>query len=495
MINNALRESLDACHELPSLPSAVLRVIELAQDPDARLQSIIEALQHDSALTARLISLANTVYYAQSRSAETLREAVERLGMELTVSLALGFSLARSYGNTSKPEGLDLHYYWQRSLTSAVAAQELARSLPRKLDTDSIFTAALLQDIGMLALDTIEGPAYAEIVGDLGRHDEVSHRERNGLGADHTEVGAWLAASWGLSQRCRDWIRRSHDYPAQMRILCGSECVMLSGRLADLLLAADQEQTLALIEPWLGEEEGRAALLENIQSRLPMIAELFDVVPPERVDSERLLFEGKQTLLERNLKLHQQVDQQENELKRQRKLNARLDRAVRFDTLTGLYNRQYLTRLFMAHFSKAQREALPLALIFIDLDHFKRINDEHGHHHGDVALKSFAKLLHRVSQNGMIVGRFGGEEFIAILPGHNLKSATEFANQLCAHLRTEPLVRYGETTLFVTASIGVASLDGGDFETPDEMLRTADHRMYLSKREGRDRVTSGRSSL
>nr|WP_298414323.1 GGDEF domain-containing protein [uncultured Halomonas sp.] len=494
MINNTLRESLGTCHDLPSLPSAVLKVIELAQDPDARLQSIIEALQHDSALTARLISLANTVYYAQSRSAETLREAVERLGMELTVSLALGFSLARSYGTQARPDRLDLHYYWQRSLTSAVAAQELARSLPTKLDTDSIFTAALLQDIGMLALDAIEGPAYAEILGDIQRHDNVSLREREGLGTDHSEVGAWLAANWGLSQRCRDWIRRSHDYPAQMRILCGSECVMLSGRLADLLLAPDRERTLSLIEPWLGEEHGRAALLESIQARLPMIAEMFDVMPPERVDSDHLLFEGKKALLERNLQLHKQIDQQHNELKRQRKLNARLDRAVRFDTLTGLYNRQYLTRLFVAHFSKAQREVLPLALVFIDLDHFKKINDEHGHHHGDVALKSFAVLLNQMSQSGMIVGRFGGEEFIAILPGHNLKSATQFANQLCANLRAKPLVRYGETILFVTASIGVASLDGGDFASPDEMLRTADHRMYLSKREGRDRVTSGRST-
>ncbi|WP_227368202.1 GGDEF domain-containing protein [Halomonas sp. M20] len=494
MINDTLRESLAACHELPSLPSAVLKVIELAQNPDARLQSIIEALQHDSALTARLISLANTVYYAQSRSVETLREAVERLGMELTVSLALGFSLARSYGNRAKPERLDLHYYWQRSLTSAIAAQELARSLPRKLDTDSIFTAALLQDIGMLALDAIEGPAYAEIVGDLHCHDDVCLRERGGVGADHSEVGAWLAANWGLSRRCRDWIRRSHDYPAQMHILSGGECVMLSGRLADLLLTPNSERTLSMIEPWLGEADKRAALLESIQARLPTIADMFDVTPPERVDADHLLFEGKKALLKRTLHLHQQVDQQQNELKRQRKLNARLDRAVRLDTLTGLYNRQSLTRLFMAHFAKAQREALPLALVFIDLDHFKRINDEHGHHHGDMALKSFAALLSQMSQSGMVAGRFGGEEFIAILPGHNLESATRFANRLCANLRAKPLVRYDETVLFVTASIGVASLDGGDFAKPDEMLRTADQRMYLSKRGGRDRVTSGRSA-
>lgn len=132
--------------------------------------------------------------------------------------------------------------------------------------------------------------------------------------------------------------------------------------------------------------------------------------------------------------------------------------------------------------------------MFIDLDHFKRINDEHGHHHGDVALKSFAELIGRMCQSGMIAGRYGGEEFITILPGHNLKSATEFANQLCASVRAQPLVSYGETVLYVTASMGVASLDWGDFATSDEMLRTADHRMYLSKRAGRDRVTSGRSS-
>ncbi|SHF11755.1 diguanylate cyclase (GGDEF) domain-containing protein [Modicisalibacter ilicicola DSM 19980] len=497
MINDALRESLASCTQLPSLPTAVLKVIELAQDKSTRLQSIAEPLNHDSALTARLISLANTVFYAHLRPADTLREAVDRLGLEMTVSLALGFSLARSYGNRqrSKGLGLDLHYYWQRSLTSAIAAQELARLLPEDPEGASVFTAALLQDIGMLALDTIEGPSYAEIIGDLRRHDEVGKRERNELGADHTEIGAWLAASWGLSRRCCDWIRHSHDSPVGTSSLSGAECVMLSGRLADIWLAGDGPNTLAQLDTWLGKGVQREALLGRIQERLPMIAELLDVETPERIDPQRLLFAAKQLLLERNLEMQRNLQQVDSELEHLRSHNQQLDRVARFDPLTHLYNRRHLTILFEQHFADAKRDALELSLVFIDLDHFKQINDLYGHHQGDEALKAFAELLLRISDAGTVVGRYGGEEFLAVLPGRELPEALAFADRLCVELRDHPLVASPDVTLYVTASIGIASLKDGDFETSEAMIQTADQRMYLSKREGRNRVTAGRSHL
>ncbi|SFH45466.1 GGDEF domain-containing protein [Modicisalibacter xianhensis] len=491
MISDALRQSLAACPNLPSLPAAVLKVIELARDPDVKLQPLVEALNHDPALTARLISLANTVYYTQAgRPANTLREAVERLGLDMSVSLALGFSLAKGYGNRAQANGLDLHRYWQRSLTSAVAARELARHVPVSLDSDTIFTAALLQDIGMLALDAVEGPIYADTLHGTLQHDDISLRERIDLGADHTEIGAWLAASWGLSPLSCEWIRYSHDCPVNRQALSGSECVMLSGRLADIWLAPDGHKTLALLEPWLGNDKFRGELLSSIQEQLPVIAELFDVDAPGKIDPHQLLFESKQLLLERSLNLHEQLQAQERELAQLRESNAKLNEAIRFDPLTRLFNRQYLVQMFEDCFCEAQHDDLPLSLVFIDLDHFKQINDEHGHHFGDEVLRAFASLLQRSCEPGTIVGRYGGEEFLAILKNSTHAEASAFADALCAKLRAQPLLQRAGAPIFITASVGVVSLSDGNFSLPKEMIHVADQRMYLSKRQGRNRITA-----
>lgn len=490
LITDALRKSLDTCPALPSLPAVVLRVIELARNHEVRLQPIIEALDKDPALTARLISLANTAYYNKGRPAEELREAVERLGLDTTVSLSLGFSLASCYGNEAQRPGLDLHRYWQRSLTSAIAGQELARQFCLDASAGGIFTAALLQDIGMLALDAVEGPHYDEVIAHAERHDDVSLHEHAEFGADHAEIGAWLAANWGLSPRACDWIRRSHDRPTRDGVLDESECVMLSGRLADIWLAADGHNTLTQLTPWLGDEQQRGNLLSRIQARMPKMAELFDVATPETTDPHTLLFQAKQLLLERTLKLQQLVGHKEQELDELRQHNAELNQAVRFDPLTRLYNRQHLASLLQERFVEAQRDGQSLAVIFIDLDYFKQINDEHGHHLGDQALKSFAKLLRTMSEKGMVIGRYGGEEFLVILTGHSPQRAWDFANAICERLRITPLVHHNDKAIHVTASVGIASLGDGEFTTPEDLIRTADQRMYLSKRQGRNRITA-----
>ncbi|SDK91251.1 diguanylate cyclase (GGDEF) domain-containing protein [Modicisalibacter muralis] len=490
LISDALRKSLDSCPALPSLPAAVLRLIELARSSETRLQPIIEALSKDPALTARLISLANTAFYTKGHPAEELREAVERLGLDTTVSLALGFSLASGYGNDAQRPGLDLHRYWQRSLTSAIASQELARQSALESSGGAIFTAALLQDIGMLALDAVEGPHYDAVIGNADRHDDISLRERTEFGAAHAEIGAWLAANWGLSPRACDWIRRSHDRPVRDALLDEGECVMLSGRLADIWLEADGHNTLAQLEPWLGDEQCRSDLLSRIQARLPMMAELFDVATPGYIDPHTLLFQAKQLLLERTLKLQQILGRKEKELDELRHDNAQLDQAVRYDPLTRLYNRQHLTRVLQERFFEAQRDEQSLVVIFIDLDYFKQINDEHGHHLGDQVLKAFAELLRTMSEKGMTIGRYGGEEFLVIMKGYTPQHAWDFANRLCEQLRVMPLAHYDDKAIHVTASVGIANLGDGDFETPDDLIHIADQRMYLSKRQGRNRITA-----
>ncbi|MDW5375298.1 GGDEF domain-containing protein [Halomonas sp. HP20-15] len=489
MIPSPLIQSLLDCPALPSIPVVIQRVIVLAADPDSRLQPILDVLHNDPALTARLISLANTVYYAQAKPAETLREAVERLGLDTTVSLALGFSLATASRGDSRANGFDLRHFWQRSLTSAIAAQELATQRRQGNELGPVFTAALLQDIGMLALNAVAPLEYAEVIGTLDDHDAIALREREHFGADHAEVGAWLAGNWGLSLRCREWIRCSHDRPVREDAFLAGDCVMLSGRLADIWLASDGHRTLAQLDPWLSNEKQRSELLSSIQARLPQMAELFEVDAPDTFDSPRLLMEAKQLLLDRTLYLQSQLDHQSRELDTLQAANWQLDRALRYDPLTQLYSRQYLLSLLDTHFEEANQLSQELSVVFLDLDHFKQINDEHGHPMGDEVLKNFASLLVELSDSDVHVGRFGGEEFMVLLPGYDRRKAAGYADRICNTLRSRPLLHHRGITIQITASVGIVSLKEEGYSSPDELIHKADQRMYLSKRTGRNRVT------
>ena len=343
----------------------------------------------------------------------------------------------------------------------------------------------------MLALNAVAPRDYAEVIGTLDDHDAIALRERSQFGADHAEIGAWLAENWGLSLRCRERIRCSHDRPMRREAFRADDCVMLSGRLADIWLASDGHRTLAQLDPWLSDEQQRSELLSSIQARLPQMAKLFEIDIPGTFDSPRLLMEAKQLLLDRSLHLQSLLDRQSQELTTLQAANWQLDRALRYDPLTQLYSRQYLLSLLDTHFEEANLLSLELSLVFLDLDHFKQINDEHGHPVGDLVLKSFANLLIELSDAKVHIGRFGGEEFMVLLPGQGRHQAADYAERICNTLRRRPLLHHNGITIQITASVGIVSLKEENYSSPDELIHRADARMYLSKRTGRNRVTLG----
>ena len=126
-----------------------------------------------------------------------------------------------------------------------------------------------------------------------------------------------------------------------------------------------------------------------------------------------------------------------------------------------------------------------MVLIVADIDHFKKVNDRHGHIAGDVALKQFANTLIRNTREDDIVSRFGGEEFVILLRGVSLQEALASAQRLCERVRSKPVFANGEE-FFVTASFGVAELRS--VAQIEEVFQRADLAVYRAKREGRDRV-------
>lgn len=165
-------------------------------------------------------------------------------------------------------------------------------------------------------------------------------------------------------------------------------------------------------------------------------------------------------------------------LARERK---RLDQEVRLDALTGLANRRSFDRRLAHEIERAKRSGR-FAIVMIDIDHFKAINDRFGHAAGDRVLRWFGERLRAAARQGDFVGRYGGEEFVAILPDAGAEGAMAWAERLRAVMRTLP----APVEWAVTASIGVAAWSHG--ETGGAVVSRADRGLYAAKSSGRDRV-------
>ena len=172
-----------------------------------------------------------------------------------------------------------------------------------------------------------------------------------------------------------------------------------------------------------------------------------------------------------------------SELKR---LERELYRQAAVDMLTGLANRRsFLSQLGRA-FAQARRQGQPLSLLYLDVDHFKLINDRYGHAAGDEVLKAFAEVVAQQVRSADLVGRIGGEEFAVLLPDADGAQAAEVAARVRRAV-AEREIDTGAATLKVTVSIGLATLQAGH-EHPDRLLEDADGALYVAKQRGRNRV-------
>jgi diguanylate cyclase (GGDEF)-like protein len=157
------------------------------------------------------------------------------------------------------------------------------------------------------------------------------------------------------------------------------------------------------------------------------------------------------------------------------------------DALTGLYNRRYLDETLRRELLRAERAKLPVAVIMLDVDHFKRFNDTYGHDAGDAVLRSLAGLMQKHARGGDILCRYGGEEFAMIMPEMSCAAAAQRAERLLEATRLLTVEHGGRPLGRVTLSAGVALFPDHGAEGP-ALLQAADSALYAAKKAGRDRV-------
>ncbi|MDQ7732739.1 HDOD domain-containing protein [Halomonas sp. SpR1] len=330
------------CQRLPSLPSIALRILRLTQSSKTTINDVAETIEHDPALTARLISLANSVHLTRSaNSTQTCLEAIQRLGLDATLTVVLSFNL---FQHPSK--GPQHTYIWQRSILSALIARQLAEQVCPKL-AGNAFTAALLQDIGILALSATYPEQADELYNDRTiPHDHLIQEEQRYFGCDHPVIGAWLAAKWRIPSTLVNTIRFSHAPYKSDRASdstgdsAGNStgdstgdstgnslldmCVRLSGPVADAYLSPTPEERLTTLIVDLSTTKGLPPVsiknaLQEVQPKMELIAQTLMMDAPASINPKELLEDAQQLLLNHTLILNSRREAQSKALTMLRK--------------------------------------------------------------------------------------------------------------------------------------------------------------------------------
>lgn len=157
------------------------------------------------------------------------------------------------------------------------------------------------------------------------------------------------------------------------------------------------------------------------------------------------------------------------------------------DFLTRIWNRSSILEILQRELTRAEREGRPIGVVLADLDHFKAVNDSHGHFAGDAVLREAARRMQSCMRGYDAIGRYGGEEFLVVLPGCDQDSTTRQAERMRQALRGEPMDLTASRHV-LTCSFGATTFQPGAGATPESLIRTADEALYKAKDQGRDQV-------
>ncbi len=483
-MNQALLCKILRSPRLPTLPTVALDVIELVQKEDVDIKQIANTIQLDPALASKILKTVNSSFYGQAYSISTISHALVVLGLNSVKSLALGFSLVANLKDHTS-DGFDHVSFWRRSLYAATAAKSLAQQvgIPQQ---EEIFLGGLLHDLGMLAMSQTLGTPYAKLLRDAGdRHDQLAAIERQRFDMDHAQVGGALAESWNLPPMLVAPIlyhEQPDDAPPPVQPLV--RCISLGIDLAEIFVNPDSNRALQHFctqsKAWFDLDQNRAdPLLREIHAQTRTMHRLFELPDSEMEHPDAILSRANEALELLTLQSHQQT----HEL---RQANEKLSHQVNTDPLTGAANRGRFNQAIVEAFNVAIER--PLSLLFLDVDHFKTFNDTYGHPTGDRVLVEMVNTLRNALPDNALVARYGGEEFAVILEGCDRRCAARMAERVRLAVESTSVCCDEGQPLHVTASIGVATHDGGFFNNVEQFIKTADQGVYAAKHAGRNCV-------
>lgn len=488
MLNENIKKQLNFCTTLPSLPTVAIKIIELANDPNADIGTACQYISLDPVLSAKLLKAANAPLYKSRRVATNIRQAVSILGTHSVIVIALSFTLSSTFikgPRSGYSANFDHEAFWRRSIVSALACRVLGEKAAVSFLDDLLLTG-LIQEIGILAFSAIMPEEYAQLSAKHQDHDALLKAERETFGFGHDEVGYALLRKWNIPDYIALSCIASHSHPGPKNHGATLQsCVAVSRHLAGYFLSpSDGDKIDDLVEAaydWLGmTSETLIDVIKTMETGLESIEDLFDVQVHGTLDATKIMSEAKELLL-----VHSLAKIRDLEEKSQR------------DGLTGAYNRLYFDDTLRREFNLSAQYNLPLTVAILDLDYFKQINDTYGHVAGDSLLSAVAFTIFEQIRQDDTFSRFGGEEFALILPGTTLEASRNLIERLRDSVSKINFKIDNESVINITASIGVVSNESGTnlFRVPIDMIKAADTALYAAKNTGRNRIVEWHPSL
>lgn len=491
-----LLEQLRNASSLPSPPGVALEIINLNQRDDIDIDELAIVVTRDPAIVAKLLRMANSSSFGRPGQISDIRQAIMTLGLRSVNLLALSFSLA----SISKGEDggrFDYPLYWTASAVTTAASTILSRKALPMLQ-DEVFLSSILCDFGQLILAEAATKQYRPVLKRRAASGgPIQEIEREILGTDHAELGAELLREWGLPKLICDAVAYHHAPPRDAiedrAAAAVAQVLHVSSMVSDLYTGRDLDSGLDALQSTAAEyfEMDSSAckeLLEATEESMADVVEMLGVECSDAGEIAAIRVRATEHLVKQSLALNQQiaaVSADSEELKRR---NVALEERATTDALTGLRNRGYFDEWLESERERAGQTGHPLGLLLLDIDHFKSVNDDHGHPCGDDLLRAIGASIQLAAGDNHIVCRYGGEEIAIIAPETTCNELEALAERLRAAVAGTS-VTHDNQPVRRTVSIGGFANPRG--QSPPACLRMkelADEQLYRAKSEGRDRV-------
>ena len=491
-----LFETLKNADSLPSPPGVALDIVRLNQRDDIDIEELAEVVGRDPAIVAKMLRMANSSSFGRPGQVSEIRQAIMTLGLRSVNLLALSFSLA-SYSKGDSRLDFDYTEYWTSSAVTTTAARVLAaRYLPQYCD--EAFLASILCDFGQLILAECAPKQYRPVLSKRAKSDARLHEiEREVLGEDHGQLGGDLLREWGLPSLICSAIYAHHD-PSKvenddfdaMRL---ARVLHLSSLIAEVYSTSTGESGLEELQR-LGREyfqidhETCQTVMEETEHYTPEIIELLGLECRDPAEMADIRLRATEHLVKQSLALNQQMHAVTSDAEELKKQNVQLEERATTDALTGLRNRGYFDEALEGECDRANQSGHALGLMLLDIDHFKSVNDDHGHQCGDLLLKAISLAIQETAGPDDFVCRYGGEEIAIIVPEGELAKFEAKAEAVRIAVGNANVLSEGKTVQR-SVSIGCCHIAAGDtIPPPDRLIQLADGELYRAKSNGRNQV-------
>ncbi len=483
---------------IPSPPAVVLQVLEKASMPECTIQDLCKIIQVDPGLAGRILRIVNSATFGLSRPVTSIQRALAVVGLNAARLLVLSISFPEMQRKTGKFDPRWQQGYWRTSVGGAIIARELSKRNGAR-DPEDDMAAALLRDLGELILLQLFPEAYQKVLAEP-KDVLVNHQcelENTHCGLDHAEVSAFILDRWRLPPEVTEAIHHHHkpDQMAFSSVQARERAFLLHFAMlaSQLLQHPDQPRILLRLREWAHinykmDEPTLNDFLKPLTKKISEFAALLQVDIGPSSDFQSALARASEELV--SLTVTTNLDSQ-RAMEKTRKAESEArhwkQEAV-FDPLTKVFNRRFLEHKLQELFERSRENQDTFALVFLDLDGFKPLNDRFGHAFGDLVLQKVADSINRQVRQGDVVARYGGDEFCILAHGIDEQGIQSLCKRVLQAIN-DLTVAMGPNEGKVGASIGaVQSCFSAPWEGHEALMAAADKAMYQAKSLGKNQV-------